>query len=242
MQLDILAFGAHPDDVELACSGTLLTHMAMGKTVGIVDLTRGELGTRGNADIRDKEAAEAARVLGVSERINLGLPDGFFTNSKENQLKIIQLIRKYRPTVVLANALTDRHPDHGKGGRLVADACFFSGLIKIETELDGAAQQPHRPQAVYHYTQFRDVNYSFIVDISGHMDKKMEAIKAYASQFYSPANSNEPETVISSAHFINNIEERASDLGRLIGVRYGEAFYCESAIGVPDIFSLIHVK
>lgn len=242
MQLDILAFGAHPDDIELACSGTLLSHMAAGKTVGIVDLTRGELGTRGTADIRDKEAAEAARILGVSVRENLGLPDGFFANDKENQLKIIKLIRKYRPKVVLANALTDRHPDHGKGGRLVADACFFSGLIKIETEYEGVTQQAYRPQAVYHYTQFRDINYSFIVDISGHMDKKMEAIKAYASQFYGADNANEPETVISSAHFIKNVEERASDLGRLIGVRHGEAFYCESAMGVSDIFSLKHVK
>ena len=241
MQLDILAFGAHPDDVELSCAGTLMAHIAQGKTVGIIDLTQGELGTRGTPGLRLQEAAAAAQIMGVAVRENLGMADGFFTNDKAHQLQVIQMIRKYRPQVVFANALTDRHPDHGKGGRLVADACFLAGLRKIETELNGQPQEPYRPAVVYHYTQFRNTQISFAVDITGFLDKKIEAVKAYSSQFYS-TNSNEPETVISTPHFLKNIEERASDLGRLTGVRYAEAFYCEAIIGVNNIFNLLHVS
>lgn len=241
MQIDILAFGAHPDDVELSCSGTLMSHIAMGKTVGIIDLTQGELGTRGTAELRLQEATDAAQIMGVSIRENLGMADGFFTNDKAHQLEIVKIIRKYKPQVIFANALSDRHPDHGKGGRLVADACFLAGLLKVETELDGVNQEPHRPAAVYHYTQFRPIEPHFIVDISAYMDKKMECIMAYGSQFYKPG-SNEPETVISSAHFIKNVEERASDFGRQIGVRYGEGFTCESKLGISNVFNLMHVK
>lgn len=241
MQVDILAFGAHPDDIELSCAGTLLSHIAQGKTVAIVDLTKGELGTRGMPELRLQEAANAARIMGVTVRENLGMADGFFANDKEHKLQIVQMIRKYRPQVVFANALTDRHPDHGRGGRLVADACFLAGLRKIETTLDGQQQEPWRPNVVYHYTQFRNIDISFVVDITGFLDKKIEAIKAYSSQFYNPS-SNEPETVISSAHFFENIEERASDLGRLIGVRYAEAFYCESLLGTTNVFNFKHVS
>lgn len=241
MQLDILAFGAHPDDVELACAGTLLSHIAMGKTVGIIDLTQGELGTRGTAETRLQEAANAAKIIGATVRHNLNMADGFFTNDKEHVLQVVKILRKYRPTIVFANALADRHPDHGKGGRLVADACFLAGLMKIETELDGVKQEAWRPAAVYHYTQFRQEIPTFIVDVSNYMDKKMESILAYKSQFYQEG-SNEPQTVISSAHFIKNVEERASDFGRLIGARYGESFTCESALGVKSVFDLLHVK
>ena len=241
MQLDILAFGAHPDDVELSCSGTLMAHIAMGKTVGIIDLTNGELGTRGNAELRLHEAAASAKILGVALRENLNMADGFFTNDKAHQLEIVKILRKYRPQVVFANALADRHPDHGKGARLVADACFLAGLSKIETELDGVKQEAHRPRAVYHYVQFRPTDADFIVDISGYMDKKMESIMAYGSQFYKPG-SDEPETVISSKHFIKNVEERASDFGRQIGVRFGEGFTCESKLGITNVFQFLHVK
>lgn len=240
MQLDILAFGAHPDDVELSCSGTLMSHIAMGKTVGIVDLTNGELGTRGNAELRLNEATAAAEILGVAVRENLHMADGFFTNDKAHQLQIVKILRKYRPQVVFANALTDRHPDHAKGARLVADACFLAGLLKIETELDGEKQVAYRPRAVYHYVQFRPADADFIVDISGYMDKKMESIMAYSSQFYK-LGSDEPETVISSKHFLKNVEERASDFGRQIGVRFGEAFTCESKLGITNVFQFLHV-
>lgn len=241
MQIDILAFGAHPDDVELSCSGTLMSHIAMGKTVGIIDLTQGELGTRGTAELRLQEATDAAKIMGVTIRENLRMADGFFNNDKAHQLEIVKIIRKYKPQVIFANALSDRHPDHGKGGRLVADACFIAGLLKVETELEGVNQEPHRPAAVYHYTQFRPIEPHFIVDISDYMDKKMDCIMAYGSQFYKPG-SNEPETVISSAHFIKNVEERASDFGRQIGVRYGEGFTCESKLGISNVFNLMHVK
>lgn len=242
MHLDILAFGAHPDDVELSCSGTLMAHIAMGKTVGIIDLTRGELGTRGTAETRLEEANHAAQIMGVNLRENLEMADGFFANDKEHQLQIVKVLRKYRPQVVFANALADRHPDHGKAARLVADACFLSGLIKIEVlDDDGTVLPPHRPNAVYHYIQFRPIEPNFIVDISAYMDRKMESVLAYKTQFYQPG-SNEPETVISSQHFIKNVEERASDFGRQIGVRYGEGFVCESKLGITNVFQLLHVK
>ena len=192
MKLDILAFGAHPDDVELGCSGTILKEISLGKTVGIVDLTRGELGTRGSAEIRDQEANAAANILGVSVRENLNMRDGFFVNDEKHQLQVIQMIRKYKPEIVLCNAIDDRHIDHGKGSKLVSDACFLSGLMKIETVLDGEIQKPWRPKVVYHYIQWKNIEPDFVVDITGFTDKKIESILAYRSQFYDP-NSKEPE-------------------------------------------------
>src|SRR5690606_10221595 len=193
-------FGAHPDDVELGCAGTLAKEISLGKTVGIIDLTRGELGTRGSAEIRDMESAEAARLLGVSVRENLRMRDGFFRNDEEHQMKIIRKIRKYRPEIVLCNAIDDRHIDHGKGSKLVSDACFLSGLRKIETEDEGIAQEAWRPKHVYHYIQWKNIEPDFVVDITGFIDQKTKAILAYSSQFYDPT-SNEPETPIATKNF-----------------------------------------
>ena len=195
MKLDILAFGAHPDDVELGCAGTILKEISLGKTVGIIDLTRGELGTRGSAEIRDQEAAAAAKILGVSVRENLNMRDGFFVNDEKHQLEIIKMIRKYKPEIVLCNAIDDRHIDHGKGSKLVSDACFLSGLMKIETSIDGEKQDAWRPKLVYHYIQWKNIEPDFVVDITGFTDKKIESILAYGSQFYD-ANSKEPVTPI----------------------------------------------
>lgn len=232
--IDILAFGAHPDDVELACAGTLLRHIRDGKQVGIVDLTRGELGTRGSSEIRAEEAAAAAQILGISVRDNLELADGFFENNKENQLKVVKSLREYKPQVVLAPAAHDRHPDHGRASQLISDACFFSGLVKIDT-----GQEPWRPAAIYHYVQDRYVNPDLIVDITEMVDKKMEAIMAYKSQFYQPdGKSGEPETPISSPEFLEYVQARHSHFGRLIGVRYAEGFKVERSIGVKSFFDL----
>lgn len=239
MKLDILAFGAHPDDVELGCAATLAKEISNGKRVGIVDLTRGELGTRGTAEIRDAEAAKAAELLGVLVRENLEMADGFFTNDREHQLQIIKMIRKYRPDVVLCNAIEDRHIDHGKGSKLVSDACFLSGLVKIDTKLDGDDQwqDAWRPKRVYHYIQWKNLEPDFVVDVSGFMDKKIEAIEAYGSQFYDP-KSKEPETPISSKNFIESVRYRARDLGRLVGVEYAEGFTTERFIAVEGLHSL----
>lgn len=223
MKLDILAFGAHPDDVELSCSGTILKHTSTGKKVGIIDLTRGELGTRGTVAIRLKEAAHAAKLLGVSFRENLKMQDGFFQNDKKNQLKVIQAIRKYAPDVVLATAVEDRHPDHGRAAKLVADSCFMAGLVKIRTLLNGKAQKPWRPKAVYHYIQYRKLKPDFVVDITPFMDERMEAIRAFRSQFYD-ANSKEPKTLISSPEFLEYVRTREEEYGKVLGVRYGEGF------------------
>jgi bacillithiol biosynthesis deacetylase BshB1 len=223
MKLDILAFGAHPDDVELSCSGTILKNISLGKKAGIVDLTRGELGTRGSAAIRSKESAQAAKILGVSFRENLKMADGFFQNDKKHQLAIIKKIRQYKPDVVLANAIEDRHPDHGRAAKLVADACFLSGLRKIETKLNGKKQEAWRPKAVYHYIQYRNLKPDFAVDISSLMEKKMEAVKAFNSQFYKPG-SKEPATLISSAEFLKHIYSRAGEYGKIINVQYAEGF------------------
>jgi bacillithiol biosynthesis deacetylase BshB1 len=237
MKLDILAFGAHPDDVELGCGGTLAKEIAAGKQVGIVDLTRGELGTRGSAEIRDREAAAAAQILGISVRENLNMRDGFFTNDEEHQLAIIRMIRKYRPEIVLCNAVDDRHIDHGKGSKLVSDACFLSGLIKVETEYKGVQQQAWRPKNVYHYIQWKNLVPDFVVDISGFKDKKVEAILAYSSQFYDP-NANEPETPIATKNFLDSLSYRAQDLGRLIGTDYAEGFTAERSVAVNSISDL----
>ncbi len=240
MKLDILAFGAHPDDVELGAGATIAKEIANGKKVGVVDLTRGELGTRGSAEIRDKEAGASAKILGISVRENLEYADGFFSNDKEHQLGIIKMIRKYRPEIILCNAVEDRHIDHGRGSDLVSDACFLSGLVKIDTKLDGDDkwQEPWRPKFVYHYIQWKNINPDFVVDVSGFIEKKTEAILAYSSQFFDP-NSDEPETPISSKNFIDSVTYRARDLGRMIGVEHAEGFTVERFVGVNSLDSLI---
>lgn len=237
MKLDILAIGAHPDDVELGCGATIAKEIANGKKVGILDLTRGELGTRGTAAIRDQEAADAAKVLGVNVRENIALADGFFVNNKESQLKIIEIIRKYQPEIVLCNAVDDRHIDHGKGSKLASDACFLSGLIKIETSVNGVAQEKWRPKFVYHYIQWKNIEPDVVVDVSGFIDKKCEAVFAYTSQFHDPS-STEGNTPISSLTFKESINYRARDLGRLIGVEYGEGFTVERYPAVDSLFDL----
>lgn len=237
-KLDILAIGVHPDDVELGCSGTLLKHLAQGKKVGILDLTEGELGSRGSAELRLQEAKKAAEILNVSVRENLGYADGFFKNDKEHQLGIIKIIRKYQPTIVLANAVNDRHPDHGRASQLISEACFYSGLLKINTELDGVEQKHWRPNAVYHYIQDRYIKPDFVVDVSEFADKKMEAILAFGSQFYNP-NSTEPKTPISGEDFLDAVKSRMISFGRDIGVRYAEGFTTERVVGVNDITKLI---
>jgi N-acetylglucosamine malate deacetylase 1 len=237
MKLDILAFGAHPDDVELGCAGTILKEIALGKTVGIVDLTRGELGTRGSADLRDQEAAAAAQILGVSVRENLRFRDGFFVNDEAHQLEVIQMIRKYQPEIVLCNAIEDRHIDHGKGSQLVSDACFLSGLMKIETQLDGQTQQAWRPKVVYHYIQWKDIKPDFVVDITGFTDTKVASILAYRSQFYDP-NSNEPESPITSKNFLESLNYRSRDFGRLVGVDHAEGFTVERYLAVNSLADL----
>ncbi|WP_167597577.1 bacillithiol biosynthesis deacetylase BshB1 [Leeuwenhoekiella sp. ZYFB001] len=238
MKLDILAIGAHPDDVELSCSGVLAKEASRGKKTGILDLTRGELGTRGSAEIRDQEAAAAAKILGLSVRENIALADGFFINDKESQLRIIEIIRKYRPEIVLCNAIDDRHIDHGKGSKLASDACFLSGLKKIETRLDGKAQEAWRPKHVYHYIQWKNLQPDVVVDISGFMDVKMKSVLAYASQFYDP-NNPDNNTPISSKNFQDSVKYRAQDLGRLIGTDYAEGFTVERYPAVDSIFDLI---
>ena len=237
-QLDILAFGAHPDDVELSCGGTIAKEVSVGKKVGIVDLTRGELGTRGSADLRAKEARQAASILGVSVRENLGLRDGFFKNDEPHQLDVIKILRKYRPNVVLCNAQTDRHIDHGRAASLVHDACFLSGLRKIETFIDDRPQKLWRPSQVYHYIQWNNTPCDFVVDISDFIDKKMAAILSYGSQFYDE-KSKEPDTPISSQQFLDSIQNRAADLGRIIGVGYAEGFTTQRQLAVAQISDLI---
>ena len=238
MKLDILAFGAHPDDVELGCSGTILKEISLGKTVGIIDLTRGELGTRGSAEIRDQEAAAAAKVLGVSIRENLEMRDGFFTNDEKHQLEVIKMIRKYQPEIVLCNAIDDRHIDHAKGSKLVSDACFLSGLLKIETNHEGVEQKAWRPKLVYHYIQWKNIVPDFVVDITGFTDKKTESILAYKSQFYDP-NSKEPESPITSKNFFESLNYRYRDLGRLVGVDHAEGFTVERYLAVNSLGDLM---
>ena len=237
MKLDILAFGAHPDDVELGCGATIAKETSLGKSVGIIDLTRGELGTRGTAETRDLEAENASTILKVAIRENLGFRDGFFKNNEKNQLEIIKILRKYQPEIVLCNAINDRHIDHGKGSKLVSDACFLSGLLKIETSVNGNIQQPWRPKLVYHYIQWATIEPDFVVDVSNFMEVKMEAIKAYKTQFYDP-NSNEPESPITSKNFLDSVQYRAQDLGRLIGSNYAEGFTVERYLAVNSLHDL----
>lgn len=238
MKLDILVFGAHPDDAELGAGGTIAKEVAKGKKVGIVDLTRGELGTRGSAEIRDREAASAGKVLKIEVRENLNFRDGFFSNDESHQLEVIKMIRKYQPDIVLCNAVDDRHIDHGKGSKLVSNSCFLSGLIKIETKLAGKIQDPWRPRLVYHYIQWKNLVPDFVVDITGFMDKKVEAILAYGSQFHDP-KSDEPETPISSKTFIESVQYRAQDMGRLIGKDFAEGFNVERMIAVDSLSDII---
>ncbi len=237
MKLDILAFGAHPDDIELGCGGTIAKEIANGKKVGIIDLTRGELGTRGTEKTRDDESKAAAKILGVSVRENLGFADGFFVNDMKHQLEVIKLIRKYKPEIVICNAVDDRHIDHGKGSKLVSDACFLSGLIKIETSVDNEQQNKWRPKQVYHYIQWKNLEPDLTVDVSGFIDVKMKAVLAYKTQFYDKT-SKEPETPISSKNFTDSIKYRARDLGRLVGVEYAEGFTVERYIAVDSLFDL----
>lgn len=237
MKLDILAFGAHPDDVELSCSGTIAKEISFGKKVGIVDLTKGELGTRGSATIRMQEATKAKEILGVSVREQLDFADAFFINNKEHQLKVIAMIRKYQPEIVLCNAIDDRHIDHGKGSSLVSDACFLSGLRKIETSYEGKKQTHWRPKQVYHYIQWKNLKPDFVVDITGFLETKMAAVLAYSSQFYDP-KSNEPESPITSKNFLNSVRYRAEDLGRLVGVSHAEGFTTERVMAVKSLDNL----
>ena len=238
MKLDILFFGAHPDDVELGCGATIAKEVSLGKKVGIVDLTRGELGTRGTAEIRDEESKNAGEVLGVSVRENLAFRDGFFTNDEKHQLEVIKMIRKYRPEIIICNAVDDRHIDHGKGSKLVSDACFLSGLIKIETRLDGENQDAWRPKVVYHYIQWKDLKPDFVVDVTGFMDKKVESLMAYKSQFFDP-NFDEPTTPIATKNFQDSILYRAQDLGRLINSEYAEGFTVERYLAVNSLGDLV---
>jgi bacillithiol biosynthesis deacetylase BshB1 len=237
MKIDILAIGVHPDDVELSCAGTILKHIAQGKTVGILDLTIGELGSRGSGELRLVEADNAGKVLGVKFRENIGLADGFFENNKKSQLEIIKILRKYQPEVVLANAVKDRHPDHGRASKLISDACFYSGLLKIETKLGGVKQEKWRPKAVYHYIQDRFLKPDFVVDVTPFIDQKIEAIKCFSSQFFDP-NSTAPQTPISGEQFFDFIKGRMMQYGREIGVDYAEGFTVERYVGVEDIMGL----
>lgn len=238
MKLDILAIGAHPDDVELGSAGTIAKEVSKGKQVGIIDLTQGELGTRGTAQTRAEEAKASAEILGVSVRENMKFADGFFVNDKEHQLKLIEKIRQYQPEIVLCNAVEDRHIDHGKGSKLVSDACFLSGLKKIETKHGGQNQEPWRPKSVYHYIQWKNLTPDIVVDISGFMDIKMKAVLAYKTQFYDPKN-GAPQTPISSKNFTDSVNYRVRDLGRLIGVERAEGFTVERLVGVDSLFDLL---
>ncbi len=238
MKLDILAFGVHPDDVELGCSGTLMAAIAEGKKVGIIDLTKGELGTRGTAEIRLLEAGNAAVIMGVSTRRNLGMADGFFKNDEVHQRKVIEVLRKYQPDIVLANAFEDRHPDHGRSAKLVADAVFLSGLRKIETFENGVLQEIWKPSNVFHYIQDRFIQPSFVIDITPYFDKKMEAILAYGTQFYNP-DLSEPQTYISSSQFLETVKARALMLGKRVGVGYAEGYFTEKTIGIKTFDAMI---
>ncbi|MFK7799025.1 MAG: bacillithiol biosynthesis deacetylase BshB1 [Aureispira sp.] len=237
MKIDILAIGVHPDDIELACCGTLLHHIKLGKTIGLLDLTCGELGSRGSGEIRLQEATKASEMMGAAVRGNLEMQDGFFEYSKTNVLKIIEILRLMRPEIVLANAVSDRHPDHGRAAKLVADACFYAGLRRIETEWEGEAQQEWRPKNVYHYIQDHNLKPDFVVDIEPYMDQKMAIIQAYKTQFYNP-ESTEPDTPISGKDFLTFVRAKAATYGRAAGFSYGEGYTVARPIGVTNLFDL----
>jgi len=238
MKVDILAFGAHPDDVELSASGTLLKYINQGKKVAIVDLTEGELGSRGTNITRSNEANLAASILGIEARVNLNLGDGFFEYNQENLIKVVEQIRFFKPEIVFANAIDDRHPDHGKGSKLVSDACFLSGLLKIKTNYQGESQEHHRPKVVYHYIQDRFIKPDFVIDVSEFIKLKFEAIFAYKTQFYNPSMEG-PQTPISSENFIDFLKGRMATMGREIDVPFAEGFTVERTIGVNNLFDLI---
>jgi bacillithiol biosynthesis deacetylase BshB1 len=231
--IDILAFGAHPDDVEISAGGTLAKHIAMGKTVALVDLTQGELGTRGTAETREEEARNAMNLLGVQERINLDLGDGFFQHSQENLLSVVAMIRYFKPNLVLANAIEDRHPDHAKGAKLVADACFLAGLPKIETRYNGDIQSAWRPKKVFHYIQDRYIKPDFAIEVTAFVEQKFDVLKCYKTQFYDP-NSTEPQTPISGKEFFDFLESRMREFGREIGVEFAEGFTCSRILGADN--------
>lgn len=235
--VDILAIGVHPDDVELSCSGTLLKHIGLGYSVGLVDLTRGELGTRGTAKIRLEEAEDAARIMGAQFRDNLEMRDGLFEISEENLLKVVRSIRTYQPKILFANAIEDRHPDHGRAAQLVHQASFLAGLRRIETSQNGKSQIPWRPKNVYHYIQDRNIVPDFVTDITGYIEKKMEVIAAFKSQFYDP-NSKEPSSPISGKDFMEFIVSKSRAFGREAGFEYGEGFTSYKKIGIENLFNL----
>lgn len=237
IKLDILVFAAHPDDAELGCSGTILKHIAQGKKVGIVDLTRGELGTRGTAETRDQEATDSTQIMGLHVRENLNMRDGFFRNDEQHQLQIIQILRMYRPEIVLANAYHDRHPDHGRACDLVTDATFLSGLVKIETALHGQTQRAWRPKLLLHYIQDRYIKPDVVVDITNFWDKKMACIQAFKTQFHNPSIAGE-ETYISSPDFIKFLEARAREFGKYANSTYAEGFTSRKILAVDDLFHL----
>ncbi|SKA31855.1 bacillithiol biosynthesis deacetylase BshB1 [Chitinophaga eiseniae] len=239
MKLDILAIAVHPDDVELGCAGTLMIHAQQGMKVGVVDLTRGELGTRGTPALREQEAQAAAKVMGLEVRENLGLADGFFRNDTMEQMAIITAIRKYQPDIVLANAMDDRHPDHGRAGKLIADSCFLAGLRKVETAVDGVAQQAWRPKQVFHFLQDRYHEPDFVVDITPVMERKLDAIKAFSSQFLTQKD-NEPQTYISGSGFFESVVYRAKMLGKMVGVDYAEGYTSAKMIGIRNFADLIN--
>lgn len=235
---DILAIGVHPDDIELGCSGTLILHAAQGEHIVLLDLTQGELGSRGTIETRKKEAEAAAQIMGINTRVNLKFRDGFFKNDEEHQLKLIQQIRRFRPRIVIGNAYHDRHPDHGRASELIETACFLSGLRKIETEWEGSAQEPWRPARLLHYIQDRYIRPDIIVDISSSIEKKIESILAYSTQFNVSAADDEPATYISRPGFLEQIRARALEMGHKIGVQYGEGFTSKAFIGVKDLNSI----
>lgn len=237
MKLDILVLAVHPDDAELGCSGTILKHIALGKKVGIVDFTRGELGTRGTAETRDQEAADSAKILGLHARENLGFRDGFFKNDEAHQLEVIKMIRKYQPEIVLSNSLEDRHPDHGRAGDLANDACFLSGLVKIQTQLDGKEQQAWRPRLLFQYIQDRYLKPDIIVDITPYIETKVASIKAFKTQFFNP-ELDAPDTYISSPDFFESVIGRSREYGKSIGVTYAEGFTSRKLLGIDDLFQL----
>lgn len=238
MKVDILAIGAHPDDVELGCGGTLAKLISEGKTVAIVDLTQGELGTRGTNFTRAEESAQASKILGIFARENLKMKDGFLLNNEEHQMQIVKMIRKYQPAIIFANAIDDRHPDHAKAAKLVSDACFLSGLVKIETVSEGENQKPWRPKQVFHYIQWKHIEPDFVVDISDFMDKKIEVCLAYKTQFYDP-KSKEPMTPIATKDFLESLTYRAQDLGRLSGVGFAEGFTTEKLLALKNFEGII---
>ncbi|WP_442590445.1 bacillithiol biosynthesis deacetylase BshB1 [Pedobacter sp. AW31-3R] len=237
MKLDILVLAVHPDDAELGCSGTILKHIAAGKKVGIVDFTRGELGTRGTAETRDAEAADSAQILGLHARENLRFRDAFFKNDEAHQLEVVRMIRKYQPEIVFSNALRDRHPDHGKAGDLANDACFLAGLPKIETALDGVAQEAWRPRLILQYIQDQYIQPDIIVDITPYIETKIQSIKAFKTQFYTPGVDG-PATYISSPDFFESVIGRAREFGKSIGATYGEGFTSRKLLGIDNLFDL----